>query len=220
MVFGACPGVSRVVCRGLSFRSEVCRWRSGAGSGWSFFPLGCGAQQLSGCACGCGFPVPLLGVGVGAGGVVAPGRGLAPVHLGWMFQWRPWRESGCGPAWVVGGRFCAWALTTPGGGPGVRCWRVGPPVLVVLVIFGIGRLLANPSGGSWVRLPVFPRWGLSLGLVFGSSPFVAEGWELVFVGSGWGLPASCLFVPRAGACGARCVVRSCFRVFCVFVAPV
>ena len=102
----------------------------------------------------------------------------------------------------------------------MRCWRVGPPVLVVLVIFGIRRFLANPSGGSWVPLPVFPRWGLSLWSVSGSSPFVAEGWVVVFVGSVGGFPAPCVFVPRANACGARCVVRWCFRVFCVCVAPV
>ena len=68
------------------------------------------------------------------------------------------------------------------------------------------RLLANPGGGSWVPLPVFPRWGLLLQSLVGSSPFLAEGWVLVYMGLVGGFLVLCVFVAQAGVRGARAFV--------------
>ena len=92
-----------------------------------------------------------------------------------------------------------------------RCWAVR-------VVFGVWGFLANPGGGSWVVLPVIPSWDLPLGSLGGSSSFLTDGLMLVLVGRG--SPALYLLVPRAGVCGARCVVRMCFCVSCVLAAPV
>ena len=54
---------------------------------------------------------------------------------------------GVGPR--MGGRrqFWAWALATPGGGPGGGTSSVSLPPLVVLVASGLGALLATPGEG-------------------------------------------------------------------------
>ena len=63
-------------------------------------------------------------------------------------------------------------------------------------------------------LPIFPWCSLSLELAVGSSPFLAEGcWFPLGVGRGF--PVLCVFVARAGVCGARasvgfvCLLRLC-----------
>ena len=47
---------------------------------------------------------------------------------------------------------------------------------------------------------------LLLGWVVGSSPFLAEGWVLAYLGVGGGLPVLCVFVVRAAVCGAHAFV--------------
>ena len=56
---------------------------------------------------------------------------------------------GVGPR--IGGRwrFWAWALASPGGGPGGRWWSVSLPVLAVLAASGVS---AAPRH-SWSRVP-------------------------------------------------------------------
>ena len=55
---------------------------------------------------------------------------------------------GVGPRMGGRQRFWAWALATPGGGPGGRWWSVGSPVLAVLVASSVG---ACPRE-SWRRV--------------------------------------------------------------------
>ena len=57
---------------------------------------------------------------------------------------------GVGPRMGSRGRFWAWALATPGRGPGGRCWSVCSPVLAVLVASGVGVAPRRP----WRRVPL------------------------------------------------------------------
>ena len=51
----------------------------------------------------------------------------------------------------MGGHWCFWAVATPGGGSGRRCWSVGALVLAVLV--ASGDVSASPCH-SWRRVPL------------------------------------------------------------------
>ena len=220
LFWGACPRVPRVVCCGFSFPSGTCSLCCRARSGWSFLLLGwgsggsacgCCAERYGGCAYGCAILLPLAGVGVGAGTIVAPGLGLLPVHLRWVFLCRPWRGSGSGSVLAVLDPCHSWLCVFALGCRWWCGWRC---------FFGVcgGGGSLGLTGALWGSV-----WGCPSGLggcvlvcfcgVPGTCMWV---WFLKFLAGGW---YRCLCAACSGFQGVACYSCVGLAAVCLGVGP-